>query len=143
MMGMPEDMSREEGRGVLPASAVVTACTGNLSTSLALTCADPGRNAILVSDYRERIRRPADSAESSDARGHRFVMAFFKRELSPIERFETALRDRRVARQKLADRLGIAETTMEEKRAAAERLAVAGAASAKLDRADANMRAVE
>ena len=36
-------------------------------------------------------------------------MAFFKRELSPIERFERALKDRQAARQKLADRLSIAE----------------------------------
>jgi hypothetical protein len=70
-------------------------------------------------------------------------MAFFKRELSPIEHFENALGDKRAARQKLADRLGAAETTIEEKRVVAERLAVAGAASAKLDRADADMRAVE
>ncbi len=70
-------------------------------------------------------------------------MAFFKRELSPVERFESALRDKQAARQKLADRSSIAETVLGEKRAAAQRLAVAGAANAKLDRADANMRAVE
>ena len=70
-------------------------------------------------------------------------MAFFKRELSPVERFEGALRDRQAARQKLADRLGIADAEFGEKRAAAERLAVAGAANARLDRAEANMRAVE
>jgi hypothetical protein len=71
------------------------------------------------------------------------VMAFFKRELSPIERFERALKDRQAARQKLADRLSIAETLLGEKRLAAERLAVAGASNAQLDRAEANMRAVE
>jgi hypothetical protein len=71
------------------------------------------------------------------------AMAFFKRELSPVERFERALKDKQAARQKLADRLCIAETVLGEKRAAAERLAVAGAADAQLDRADANMRAVE
>jgi hypothetical protein len=70
-------------------------------------------------------------------------MAFFKRELSPIERFESALRDKQAARRKLADRLSIAETELGEERAAAERLAVAGAANARLDRAEANMRAVE
>jgi hypothetical protein len=71
------------------------------------------------------------------------AMAFFKRELSPVERFESALKDKQAARQKLADRLSIAEKVLAEKRAAAERLAVAGAANAQLDRADANMRAVE
>jgi hypothetical protein len=71
------------------------------------------------------------------------VMAFFKRELSPVERFESALKEKQAARQKLADRLGIAETVLGEKRAAAERLAVAGAANAQLDRAETNMRAVE
>src|ERR1700688_760742 len=64
-------------------------------------------------------------------------MAFFKRELSPVERFESALRE------KQADRLSLAEGLLGEKRAAAERLAVAGAANAKLDRAEADMRTVE
>ena len=70
-------------------------------------------------------------------------MAFFKRELSPVERFESALREKQAARQKLADRLSLAEGSLGEKRAAAERLAVAGAANAKLDRAEADMRTVE
>ena len=70
-------------------------------------------------------------------------MAFFKRELSPVERFESALREKQTARQKLADRLSVAEGLLGEKRAAAERLAVAGAANAKLDRAEADMRTVE
>jgi hypothetical protein len=70
-------------------------------------------------------------------------MAFFKRELSPVERFESALKDKQAARQKLADRLRTAETVLGEKRAAAERLAVAGAANAQLDRAEANLRVVE
>ena len=70
-------------------------------------------------------------------------MAFFKRELSPVERFESALKEKQAARQKLADRSAIAETVLGEKRAAAERLAVAGAANAQLDRAETNMRAVE
>ena len=55
------------------------------------------------------------------------AMAFFKRELGPVERFESALIDKRAARQKLAGRLSIAETALGEVRAAAERLAVAGA----------------
>jgi hypothetical protein len=71
------------------------------------------------------------------------AMAFFKLELSPVERFESALKEKQAARQKLADRLSIAETLLGEKRAAAERLAVSGAANAQLDRADASMRAVE
>jgi hypothetical protein len=40
------------------------------------------------------------------------AMAFFKRELSPVERFESALKDKQAARQKLADRLSIAETVV-------------------------------
>ena len=71
------------------------------------------------------------------------AMAFFKPELSPVERFESALKDKQAARQKLADRLSIAETVLGEKRVEAERLAVAGAADAQLGRAEANMRAVE
>jgi len=49
-------------------------------------------------------------------------MGFFKRELSPVERFERALKDKQAARRKLADRLSIAETLLGEKRAAAERI---------------------
>src|SRR6266480_400118 len=71
------------------------------------------------------------------------AMAFFKRELSPVKRFKNALRDKQVARQKLADRSSIAETVLGEKRVAAERLAITGATNAQLDRAEANMRAVE
>jgi len=70
-------------------------------------------------------------------------MAFFKRELGPVERFESALKEKQAARQKLADQLSIAETLLGEKRAAAERLAVSRAANAQLDRAEANMRVVE
>ena len=72
-----------------------------------------------------------------------FKREFFKRELDPIERFENALKEKLAARQKLAERLSVAETELAEKRAAAERLAVAGAAAARLDRAEADMRAVE
>src|SRR5882757_901938 len=70
-------------------------------------------------------------------------MAFFTRALGPVERFESVLKDKLAARQKLAARLSISEKELEEKRTAAERLAVAGAANARLDRAEANMRAVE
>jgi len=67
----------------------------------------------------------------------------FKRELTPVERFESTLRDKHVVRQKLADRLSLVETVVGEKRAAAERLAVAGSTDAKLGRAEAKLRAVE
>jgi hypothetical protein len=70
-------------------------------------------------------------------------MLFFKRELSPIERFEVALKDKLSARQKLAERLSVTEAELAEKRDAAERLAVAGANNSRLDRAEASMRAVE
>ena len=70
-------------------------------------------------------------------------MAFFKRELSPVQRFERALREKQAARQKLTDRLSLAETALGEKRDEAERLAVAGAANAKLARAEARMRTFE
>ncbi len=70
-------------------------------------------------------------------------MGFFKRELGPVERFENALGAKQAARQKLADRLSLTEGLLAEKRAAAERLAVAGAANSKLDRAEADLRAVE
>src|SRR4029450_289317 len=70
-------------------------------------------------------------------------MAFFKRELGPIERFENALKEKLAARQKLAERLSVAEAELGEKRAAAERLSGAGPANARLDRAEAAMRAVE
>src|SRR5450631_1890110 len=84
-----------------------------------------------------RLIRRINAAREDNA------MAFFKRELSPVERFEGVLRDKQAARQRLADRLGIADKIHLEKRAAAERLAVAGAAPARLDRADASMREVE
>jgi hypothetical protein len=70
-------------------------------------------------------------------------MAFFKRELSPVERFERALKEKQTARQKLANRLSAAETALSEQRTDAERLAVAGATNAKLARAEAKMRTVE
>jgi hypothetical protein len=70
-------------------------------------------------------------------------MAFFKRELSPVERFERALKEKQTARQKLTDRLKVAETALSEQCTEAERLAVAGATNAKLARAEAKMRTVE
>ena len=71
-------------------------------------------------------------------------MAFFsKRKLSPIERFESALKDKHVAREKLTDRLRTAETALGELRVAATRLAMAGATDAQLDWAEADMRAAE
>ena len=39
-------------------------------------------------------------------------MAFFKRELNPIERFESALTDRQAARSRLASQLSTAETAL-------------------------------
>jgi len=70
-------------------------------------------------------------------------MAFFKRELSPVERFEAALKTKQAERARLADRLSLAESVVGEKRTAAERLAVAGASNDKLERADARLRTVE
>jgi hypothetical protein len=70
-------------------------------------------------------------------------MAFFKRELSPVERFDAALKEKQAVRRKLADRLGLTEADVAEQRATAERLAVAGAPHAKLDRVEARMREVE
>jgi hypothetical protein len=70
-------------------------------------------------------------------------MAFFKREPSPVERFESALKLKQAERQKLSLRSAAADKLFAEKRAAAEKLAVAGAANAKLERAEAKMRSVE
>jgi hypothetical protein len=70
-------------------------------------------------------------------------MAFFKRELSPVERFESALTIKQAEREKLAEQLSKAEALLAEKRSVAERLAVARAATAKLERAEAKMRAVD
>src|SRR4051812_45785784 len=70
-------------------------------------------------------------------------MAFFKRKLTVIESFASALKSRQAARQKLAEQLSIAETVVEEKRVVAERLAIAGATHAQLERAELDLRAVE
>jgi hypothetical protein len=56
---------------------------------------------------------------------------------------EGTLRTRHAARQKIAERLSLIETDVGEKRAVAERLAVAGATDAKLGRAETELRAVE
>ncbi|WFU37771.1 hypothetical protein QA640_25255 [Bradyrhizobium sp. CB82] len=70
-------------------------------------------------------------------------MAFFKRELGPVESFENALKRKRSARQKMAERLSLTEKVLEEQRAAARRLAVAGATDGQLDRVETKMRSVE
>lgn len=70
-------------------------------------------------------------------------MAFFKRELSPVERFEAALKSKEAERHSLAGRLSAAESVLAEQRGDAERLAVAGASNAKLERAEAKLRSVE
>ncbi|CCE01699.1 hypothetical protein [Bradyrhizobium sp. STM 3809] len=70
-------------------------------------------------------------------------MVFFKRELSPVEIFERALKDKQATRRRLAERLVVAEQALEEKRVAAERLAKAGASNGQLDRAESKMQAVE
>jgi hypothetical protein len=70
-------------------------------------------------------------------------MAFFKRELSPVERFEGALKAKQAERERLAQQLQVTEAALVEKRTAAERLAVAGAANVRLERAEAKMREVD
>lgn len=70
-------------------------------------------------------------------------MALFKRELTPVERFESNLRDKRAAREKQFGRVSAVEKVVGERRSAAERLAVAGATNAKLGRAESKLRAIE
>jgi len=70
-------------------------------------------------------------------------MSFFRRELSPVERFESALREKQAARLKLAGKSLAADGVVADRRKTAERLAVAGAPDAKLARAEAELRAVE
>ncbi len=70
-------------------------------------------------------------------------MAFFKRELSPVERFENALKLKLGEREKLAARLGLADTALAEQRVTTEKLAVSGASNARLEKAEAKMRADE
>jgi len=70
-------------------------------------------------------------------------MAFFRRELSPVERFENHLKTKQAEREKLAERLGGAESALTEQRAATEKLAVSGASNARLEKAEARMRTDE
>jgi hypothetical protein len=70
-------------------------------------------------------------------------MAFFKRKLSPVERLEIALKEKQVTRQRLAIQSSTAEKLLEEKRAGAARLAIAGAADVHLAQAEAELRAVD
>src|SRR5262245_4834867 len=72
-----------------------------------------------------------------------FMMALFKRELGPVERFKSTLKSKLAERQKLVDRLDLAESVLAEHRAVAERLAMARAGNAQLERAEARLRAVE
>ena len=71
------------------------------------------------------------------------LMSFFKRELSPVERFETALKLKLTEREKLASRLTAADKALVEQRALTERLAVSGASNARLEKAETKMRADE
>ena len=73
----------------------------------------------------------------------RFIGFFRKNKRDPVERLEGELRDRRAARDKLTDRLSAAEAALVEKRGAAQRLAMAGAADQALDQAEAMTRAAD
>jgi chromosome segregation ATPase len=68
------------------------------------------------------------------------MASLFKRD-NPIERMETALAEKRAARERLAARLAGAEETLAERGTAAERLALHGAEDDRLDHADAALRA--
>lgn len=70
-------------------------------------------------------------------------MSFFRRELGPVERFENALREKQTTRLKLAAKSRAADAVVADKRKTAEKLAVAGAADAKLARAESELRGVE
>lgn len=70
-------------------------------------------------------------------------MSFFRRELGPVERFENALREKQTIRLKLAAKSRAADAVVADKRKTAEKLAVAGAADAKLARAESELRSVE
>ena len=70
-------------------------------------------------------------------------MAFFRRELSPVERFESVLKVKKTEREKLAGRLALAEAALVEQRAATDRLARSGASNARLEKAETKMRTDE
>ncbi len=70
-------------------------------------------------------------------------MAFFRRELSPVERFESHLKTKQAEREKLAASLSSAESALAEQRASTEKLAVSGASNARLEKAETRMRADE
>jgi chromosome segregation ATPase len=73
-------------------------------------------------------------------------MALFakpKRGIDPVEQAERALADARATHAKLADRLSAAETTVAERRAVGERLALGSARDDELDTAEAETRAAE
>jgi hypothetical protein len=71
------------------------------------------------------------------------LMAFFRRELSPVERFEHQLQTKQTERNELAVRLSKAEAVLADQRAATEKLAVAGASNARLEKAETRMRSDE
>ena len=70
-------------------------------------------------------------------------MAFFRRELSPVERFESVLNVKKTEREKLAGRLTSAEAALVEQRAATDKLARSGASNARLEKAETKMRTDE
>jgi hypothetical protein len=70
-------------------------------------------------------------------------MAFFRRELSPVERFESVLNAKKAERDKLAGRLTSAESALAEQRTATEKLARSGASNARLEKAETKMRTDE
>jgi hypothetical protein len=70
-------------------------------------------------------------------------MAFFRRELSPVERFESVLKVKKAEREKLAGRLVSAESALAEQRTATEKLARSGASNARLEKAETKMRSDE
>ena len=83
-----------------------------------------------------------DGSVGGDSRDN--AMAFFRKQaLSPVERYESVLKEKQAARESLAERLNTAEAMLGERRDAAERLALAGAPDAQLDRAETHMRAAE